>query len=82
MNLIFIHPKQLSSSFSESMFLLIVDSPVYKKIKAILSTPQKVKAIKKLTRHGQTSGLESYHRMVLGFAPKHLSFGFQGMNAR
>ena len=61
---------------------LFVEGYSYKKIKALLTTPAKVKAIEKLSPHGQTSRLESYHHMVLAYAPKHLSFGYQAMTAR
>ena len=35
-------------------------------------------AIAKMSPHGQTSCIKSYHRIVLSHAPKHLSFGLKG----
>lgn len=54
----------------------------YKKVKHYLNKPDIKSAICKLSPVGQTSRLESYHHIVLGFAPKHLSFGYQAMTAR
>ena len=63
-------------------FVLVSEGNAYTKVKKLMSTPQKVKAITNMSPYGQTSRLESFHRIILSYAPKHLSFGFDGSTAR
>lgn len=66
----------------ESNVIYLLESITYEKLKGYFGDTKIRKAICKLSPVGQTSRIESYHRVVLSFAPKHLSFGFHGMNAR
>ena len=61
---------------------MVIDSVTYQKISHHFSKPHTVRSITKMSPVGQTARIESYHRVVLSFAPKHLSFGFHGMYAR
>lgn len=61
---------------------MFIDSSTYDKLKTYFEQPAIQKAVENLSPIGQTSSLESFHHVILMFAPKNLSFGYQGMTAR
>ena len=54
----------------------------YKELKAILTRTQLVNDIAKLSPLEQTSALESFHNVVIRFAPKSSHFFYLSMKAR
>ncbi|XP_065054534.1 uncharacterized protein LOC135683252 [Rhopilema esculentum] len=61
---------------------LIKGKAAYKELKDKLTKTQLLNDIAKLSPVEQTSHLESFHNIVLHFAPKHTHFHFQAMTAR
>jgi len=57
-------------------------SDAYGKLCEVLTKNNLTAAIKKASPDGQTSCLEGYHSVINQFAPKMLSFSYQGMLAR
>ncbi|XP_034077579.1 uncharacterized protein LOC117549630 [Gymnodraco acuticeps] len=57
-------------------------TPAFHKLETILSTKRILKAVAKLSPHHQTSSLESFHAVILRFAPKNVVFPFLGMLCR
>ncbi|KAM7302674.1 hypothetical protein ISCGN_018182 [Ixodes scapularis] len=54
----------------------------FNKLKAILMAPHLLRDIPFLSPKEQTSGLESYHAVLIHFAPKATKFRYEGMLAR
>nr|XP_033933776.1 uncharacterized protein LOC117441864 [Pseudochaenichthys georgianus] len=57
-------------------------TPAFHKLETILSNKRILKAVAKLSPHHQTSSLESFHAVILRFAPKNVVFPFLGMLCR
>lgn len=62
--------------------LSVVEGYACGRVKHYLSQNSIKQAIQRLSPVGRTSRLESFHNVILRFAPKNLCFGFQAMNAR
>ncbi|XP_033992284.1 uncharacterized protein LOC117487734 [Trematomus bernacchii] len=58
------------------------DSITLHKVEKILNNTRVLKDVKKLSHHYQTSSLESFHSLILRFAPKNVVFPFMGMLCR
>ncbi|XP_040065807.1 uncharacterized protein LOC120839563 [Ixodes scapularis] len=57
-------------------------SPAHTKLKAIANAPLFANDVKQLSPNAQTYGLESFHNVLNGFAPKSTAFSYEGMAAR
>ncbi len=62
--------------------LHFLGSEVAIKIESILTATTLKKDIKQLSKDVQTSSLESFHSVILGFAPKQTVYSYIGMTAR
>lgn len=62
--------------------ILFSGSDPYKALENIILSTTLVKDIGKLSGGAQTAALESYHSLLLLFAPKHTSFSYLGMVTR
>ena len=62
--------------------LLFLGSKGYKELKAVLCKKQLLNDMKKMSPLQQTSALESYHNIVIQFAPKSTHFSYLVMKAR
>lgn len=60
----------------------VTDQPISDVVISYFERPSIKLAIQKMSPVGQTSRVESYHHVILSFAPKHMSFGYQGMVSR
>lgn len=61
---------------------VIVGSFVMKKLEAIIGSTSLKKDVRQLSPLIQTSSLESFHSVILTWAPKNTSYGYCGMYAR
>ncbi|XP_026128189.1 uncharacterized protein LOC113108962 isoform X2 [Carassius auratus] len=61
---------------------LQADSQVFNKLEKLLTNKRMLKDVAKLSPHHQTSSLESFHSVILRFAPKNVVFTFIGMLCR
>ena len=69
--------------YSELMYVYAVtDSKASEKLSALLTKAKLSKDIAKLSPVYQTSSLESFHSVVIHFAPKSTAFSYQGMQCR
>ena len=69
--------------YSELMYVYAVtDSKASEKLSVLLKNPKLSKDIAKLSPAYQTSSLESFHSVVIHFAPKSTAFSYQGMQCR
>ncbi|XP_034081647.1 uncharacterized protein LOC117552380 [Gymnodraco acuticeps] len=55
------------------------DSITLHKVEKILNNKRVLKDVQKLSHHYQTSSLESFHSLILRFAPNNVVFPFMGM---
>ncbi|KAA0702421.1 hypothetical protein E1301_Tti017039 [Triplophysa tibetana] len=55
--------------------------PLYK-VEKIMNNKRVLKDVEKLSHHSQTSSLETFHSVILRFAPKNVVFPFIGMLCR
>ena len=58
------------------------DTPEYELLYDIVHDKRRIKDVRQLSPHGQTSSLESFHSVVNHFAPKMLHFFYEGMESR
>lgn len=65
-----------------STISLIPDSPFYRKLRAIVSSPCLLKDIKHLSPDCQIYSVELFNTVVIGFATKARAFGAPGMHGR
>ena len=68
--------------FFHFYLMKISDSKAYDKLNEIITKPFLLKDVKKLSPAKQTSKVESYHGVIVCFAPKLLAFSYQGMKCR
>lgn len=61
---------------------LLADTEVSEKLVKIISDSRLCAAIKQLSPIHQTSNIEAFHSVVIHFAPKHMAFSYEGMEAR
>ena len=62
--------------------LYIIDTKASTKISCLLTNPRLLKDIARLSPKYQTSSLESFHSVLIHFAPKSVAFSFNGMLCR
>ena len=60
----------------------ITDSKASEKLSALLTNAKLSKDIARLSPVYQTSSLESFHGVIIHFAPKSTAFSYQGMQCR
>lgn len=72
------------SSFEQSynLFPFIIGTHSYQKMAAIIMPPHLLRDIPQLSPKEQTSSLESFHGVLIHFAPKSTKFSYEGMLAR
>ncbi|KAG0435527.1 hypothetical protein HPB47_018430 [Ixodes persulcatus] len=76
-----LHPVCEHGSTPERLWL-VEGTETFNKLKAILMAPHLLRDIPFLSPKEQTSGLESYHAVLIHFAPKATKFRYEGMLAR
>ena len=64
------------------MYVYITGTKAYDELCTILTKPALLTDIKKLSPKYQTSSVEGYHSVITHFAPKLLSFSYEGMACR
>ena len=58
------------------------DTKASEKVLAIITSPYLCTDVTRLSAAHQTSSLESFHSLVIHFAPKSLAFSYRGMECR
>lgn len=66
----------------EPRLWLLSGSKAHKELELIVNNKQLCKDIKQLAHLGQTSALESFHKIVTFFAPKNVHYFYSAMEAR
>ncbi|XP_051283271.1 uncharacterized protein LOC127378466 [Dicentrarchus labrax] len=74
-----LHPTRTSRDKSK---WLTTGTPAFCRMEKVLSNKRVLKDVGKLSPHYQTSSLESFHSVILRFAPKNVVFPFLGMLCR
>ncbi|XP_067312606.1 uncharacterized protein [Pseudorasbora parva] len=74
-----LHPQRTTTDKSK---WLRAGTPAFFRLEKILRNKRILKDVEKLSPHHQTSSLEAFHRVILRFAPKNVSFSFLGMLCR
>ncbi|XP_047194376.1 uncharacterized protein LOC124851234 [Hippoglossus stenolepis] len=74
-----LHPQHTSRDNSK---WLTAGTPAFYRLEKVLSSKRVLKDVGKLSPHYQTSSLESFHSVILRFAPKNVVFPFLGMLCR
>ncbi|XP_031429046.1 uncharacterized protein LOC105898184 isoform X2 [Clupea harengus] len=74
-----LHPRRTSRDKSK---WLTAGTPAFCRLEKVLSSKKVLKDVEKLSPHYQTSSLESFHSVILRFAPKNGVFPFLGMLCR
>ena len=64
------------------LYFLFIDTPEHESIVDIITNKRRIKDVRQLSPHGQTSSLEAFHSVVNHFAPKMLHFPYEGMETR
>ena len=64
------------------MCISLAGTKAYDELCTILTKPALLSDIKKLSLKYQTSSVEGYHSVITHFAPKLLSFSYEGMACR
>ncbi|KAG0420106.1 hypothetical protein HPB47_003672 [Ixodes persulcatus] len=62
--------------------VLIPGTPAYNKLRSIVSSPRLLKDIRHLSPGSQTSSVEAFNSVLIGFASKSRAFTPEGMEAR
>ena len=62
--------------------ILFIDTSVSEKLTAILTNAQLLKDITRLSPLYQTSTLESFHNVIIHYAPKSVGLSYEGMQCR
>ena len=60
----------------------VTDSPEYDLVVDIVENRNRLKDVKQLSPHHQTSGLEAFHSVINQFAPKMYHFHYRSMSTR
>ena len=60
----------------------LADSKASEKLSALMTNPQLCKDIMRLSSLYQTSSLESFHSVIIHFAPKSAAFSYNAMQSR
>uniref|UniRef100_A0A6B0VFU9 Putative crack-1 is transposable element n=1 Tax=Ixodes ricinus TaxID=34613 RepID=A0A6B0VFU9_IXORI len=76
-----LYPRCLHKDAGDKQWI-VPGSPAHTKLKAIANAPLFAKDVKQLSPNAQTYGLESFHNVLNGFAPKSTAFSYEGMAAR
>lgn len=63
-------------------FILQLGTAACEKLTQVILAPKLLKDLENLSSDFQTSGLKSYHSLILRFAPKSVAFSFGGMLCR
>ncbi|XP_031418465.1 uncharacterized protein LOC105908557 isoform X2 [Clupea harengus] len=74
-----LHPLRISRDKSK---WLTAGTPAFCRLEKVLTNKRVLKDVGKLSPHYQTSSLESFHSVILRFAPKNVVFPFLGMLCR
>ncbi|XP_042565521.1 uncharacterized protein LOC116223275 [Clupea harengus] len=74
-----LHPLRISRDKSK---WLTAGTPAFSRLEKVLTNKRVLKDVGKLSPHYQTSSLESFHSVILRFAPKNVVFPFLGMLCR
>jgi hypothetical protein len=64
------------------IYIYITGSAAYKKLEEMLTRPRLIAAIRKLSQHHQTSGLEAKHSLDNLFASKNTYHSYHSLSAR
>ena len=59
-----------------------IDTKVSEKLTSLLTNAMHLKDMTRLSSNYQTSSLESFHNVVINFAPKAVAFSYKGMKNR
>ena len=62
--------------------VLITDTKASEKITSLITNPQHCNDVSRLSAKYQTSSLESFHNVVIHFAPKSVAFSYLRMEHR
>ena len=68
--------------YKHVIVLFIVDTKASEKLTPLLLNSYHLKDITHLSSSYQTSSLESFHNIVIHFAPKSIAFSYMGMKSR
>ena len=68
--------------YKHVIVLFIVDTKASEKLTPLLLNSNHLKDITRLSSSYQTSSLESFHNIVIHFAPKSIAFSYMGMKSR
>ena len=63
-------------------FVYCIDTKASEKLTSLLLNSNHLKDITRLSSTYQTSSLESFHNIVIHFAPKSIAFSYMGMKSR
>ena len=65
-----------------SNILIHIDTKASEKLTSLINNNNHLKDMCRLSSVHQTSALESFHNIVIHFAPKSVAFSYQGMKSR
>ena len=68
--------------YKHVIVLFIVDTKASEKLTPLLLNSNHLKDITRLSSSYQTSSLESFHNIVIHFAPNSIAFSYMGMKSR
>ena len=68
--------------FRDACLIFSADTPEHEAIIDIVTDKKRIKDVRQLSPHGQTSSLEAFHSVINHFAPKMLHFPYEGMDSR
>lgn len=62
--------------------LLLLGTETFKKLESVVLSKHLLRDIPKLSSNEQTFGLEAFHGVLVHFAPKSVSYRYDGLQAR
>ena len=68
--------------FRDACLIFSADTPEHEAIIDMVTDKKRIKDVRQLSPHGQTSSLEAFHSVINHFAPKMLHFPYEGMDSR